>query len=155
MGGSEMNLQQQIEQTLKDAMREKDEDKRNAVRSVLTAIKIKEKEFKRLPSETEIQQLIATQIKQRQESVEQYRQAGREDLAGSEENEITVLQSFLPEALTPEQLDQLVDVVIKEVDAHSPKDMGKVMKVLMPKVAGRAEGKQVNEIVRKKLQDSR
>lgn len=150
-----MNLQQKIEQTLKDAMREKDEDKRNAIRSVLTAVKIKEKELKRSPTETEIQQVIATQIKQRRESAEQYNQAGRSDLAGSEENEITVLQSFLPEALTPEQLNQLIDEVIGEVDAHSPKDMGKVMKVLMPKVAGRAEGKQVNEIVRKKLQDSR
>ena len=152
MGGSEMNLQQQIEQALKDAMREKDEDKRNAIRSVLTAIKIKEKELKRSPTETEIQQLIANQIKQRRESLEQYSQAGRQDLAGSEKNEITVLQSFLPEALTPEQLDQLIDEVIKEVEAHSPKDMGKVMKVLMPKIAGRAEGKQVNEIVKEKLQ---
>ncbi len=147
-----MNLQQQIEQALKDAMREKDEDKRNAIRSVLTAIKIKEKELKRSPTETEIQQLIATQIKQRRESLEHYSQAGRQDLAGSEKNEITVLQSFLPEALTPEQLDQLIDEVIKEVEAHSPKDMGKVMKVLMPKIAGRVEGKQVNEIVREKLQ---
>lgn len=147
-----MNLQQQIEQALKDAMREKDEDKRNAIRSVLTAIKIKEKELKRSPTETEIQQLIANQIKQRRESLEHYSQAGRQDLAGSEKNEITVLQSFLPEALTPEQLDQLIDEVIKEVEAHSPKDMGKVMKVLMPKIAGRAEGKQVNEIVKEKLQ---
>jgi len=147
-----MNLQQQIELALKDAMREKDEDKRNAIRSVLTAIKIKEKELKRSPTEAEIQQLIATQIKQRRESLEHYSQAGRQDLAGSEKNEINVLQSFLPEALTPEQLDQLIDEVIKEVEAHSPKDMGKVMKVLMPKIAGRAEGKQVNEIVKEKLQ---
>ncbi|MGA7877910.1 MAG: GatB/YqeY domain-containing protein, partial [Desulfoferrobacter sp.] len=123
-----------------------------AIRSVLTAIKIKEKELKRSPTETEIQQLIANQIKQRRESLEQYSQAGRQDLAGSEKNEITVLQSFLPEALTPEQLDQLIDEVIKEVEAHSPKDMGKVMKVLLPKIAGRAEGKQVNEIVKEKLQ---
>lgn len=147
-----MELQQQIEQALKGAIREKSEDKRDAIRSLLTAIKNKEKELKRLPNETEIQQLIATQIKQRRESAEQYNQAGRKDLAGKEENEISILQTFLPEALTPEQLKQLVEEAIKEVDARFPKDMGKVMKVLMPKIAGRADGKQVNELVRAKLQ---
>ncbi|MCK8601394.1 GatB/YqeY domain-containing protein [Desulfoferrobacter suflitae] len=147
-----MSLQQQIEQALKDAMREKNEDKRNAIRSLLTAIKNKEKELKRSPAEAEIQQLIATQIKQRRESLEHYSQAGRKDLACSEENEITALQAFLPAALTPDQLDSLVTGVIKEVDARSPKDMGKVMKALMPRVAGRADGRQVNEVVKEKLQ---
>lgn len=147
-----MELQQQIEQALKDAIREKNEDKRDAIRSLLTAVKNKEKELKRLPNEAEIQQLIATQIKQRRESAEQYGLAGREDLAGKEKNEISILQAFLPEALTPEQLNQMVEEAIKEIDARLPKDMGKVMKVLMPKIAGRADGKQVNELVRAKLQ---
>jgi len=147
-----MDLRQQIEQALKAAIREKNEDKRDAIRSLLTAVKNKEKELKRLPNETEIQQLIATQIKQRRESAEQYNQAGRIDLAGKEENEICILQTFLPEALSPEQLHELIEEAIKEVDARFPKDMGKVMKVLMPKIAGRADGKQVNELVRSKLQ---
>jgi uncharacterized protein len=146
-----MSLQQEIEQALKDAMREKNENKRNAVRLLLTAIKVKEKELRRLPNELEIQQLISTQIKQRRDSVEQYTKANRRDLAGMEEEEISVLQAFLPEALTPEALEGLVDEVIAEVGAQSAKDMGKVMKALMPKIGGRADGKAVNELVRRKL----
>lgn len=146
-----MELQHRIEQALKEAIREKSEDKRNAIRLLLTAVKNKEKELKRPPNETEIQQLIATQIKQRRESAEQYERACRKELAAREEAEISILQNFLPEALTPEQLNRLVEEAIQEVDAHSPKEMGKVMKVLMPKIAGRAEGKQVNELVRAKL----
>ncbi|MDY0038945.1 MAG: GatB/YqeY domain-containing protein [Desulforhabdus sp.] len=147
-----MELRQQIDQELKAAIREKNEDKRDAIRSLLTAIKNKEKELKRLPNDTEIQQLIATQIKQRRESAEQYNKAGRKDLADKEDHEISILQTFLPEALTPEQLNELIEGAIKEADARFPKDMGKVMKILMPKIAGRADGKQVNELVRAKLQ---
>jgi len=149
--GATMELQQQIEQALKAAMRAKDEDKRDAVRSLLTAIKNKEKELKRLPNETEIQQLIGAQIKQRKESSEQFSRAGRQDLAAKEENEAAVLQSFLPEALSPEQLDHLVAEVIEAVGARSAKDMGAVMKALMPKIAGRADGKAVNDLVRARL----
>jgi len=147
-----MELQKRIENALKEAMREKDENKRNAIRSLLTAIKNKEKEIKRQPNEMEIQQLISSQVKQRRDAAEQYAGAGRQDLAGKEETEIAVLQEFLPEALSPEALGSLIDEAIAEVGAQSLKDMGRVMKVLMPKVAGRAEGKQVNELVRQKLQ---
>jgi len=147
-----MELRQQIDQELKAAIREKNEDKRDAIRSLLTAIKNKEKELKRLPNDTEIQQLIVTQIKQRRESAEQYNKAGRKDLADKEDHEISILQTFLPEALTPEQLNELIEGAIKEADARFPKDMGKVMKILMPKIAGRADGKQVNELVRAKLE---
>jgi len=149
--GSEAELQKRIDQALKDAIREKNEDKRDAIRSLLTVVKNKEKELKRLPNQMEIQQLIATQIKQRKESSEQYNQAGRKDLAEKEENEAAVLQSFLPEALLPEQLEQLVKEVIETLGARSPKDMGIVMKALMPKIAGRADGKEVNDLVRAKL----
>jgi uncharacterized protein len=145
-------LQHQIEQALKDAMRAKDGDKRDAIRSLLTAVKLKEKELKRMPNDTEIQQVISSQIKQRKDSVEQYSKAGRLDLAGKEENEIRCLLSFLPEALSAEALERLVELAIAETGAQSAKDMGKVMKVLMPKTAGRADGKVVNELVRKRLQ---
>ncbi|MGV8075529.1 MAG: GatB/YqeY domain-containing protein [Syntrophobacteraceae bacterium] len=147
-----MELQENIERALKDAMREKDENKRNAIRLLLTAIKVKEKEIKRQPNETEIQQLISYQIKQRRDSSEQYTKGGRQDLANNEEEEIRILQAFLPEALSPEDLDKLVDESVAEVGAETIKDMGKVMKNLMPKIAGRADGKLVNELVRKKLQ---
>ncbi len=147
-----MELQERIEQALKEAIREQSENKRNAIRLLLTAIKVKEKELKRALNETEIQQVIASQIKQRRDSVEQYQAAKRADLAATEEDEIHVLQAFLPEALTPEALEQLVSEAIAKTGAHSGRDMGKVMKALMPKIAGRADGKLVNELVGRKLQ---
>lgn len=147
-----MELIQRIDRALKESIREKDENKRNAVRLLLTAMKLKEKEIKRPLNEAEIQQAISSQIKQRRDSAEQYEKAGRRDLAEKEEEEIRVLHSFLPEQLGAEDLEKLVNGVISEVGAQSAKDMGKVMKALMPKVAGRAEGKEVNERVRKKLQ---
>jgi hypothetical protein len=107
-----------------------------------------------MPEEAEIQQLIASQIKQRRDAVEQFRAGAREDLASKEEQEIEILQAFLPEQLTGEALEALVDEVVKETGAASPKDMGKVMRALMPKVAGRADGKQLNEIVKQRLASS-
>ena len=147
-----MELQERIDRALKEAIREQSETKRNAIRLLLTAIKVKEKELKRVLNEVETQQVIASQIKQRRDSAEQYQAAKRADLAGKEEDEIRILQAFLPEALSPEALEQLVNEAIAEVGAQSVKDMGRVMKALMPKVAGRADGKQVNELVRSKLQ---
>ncbi len=147
-----MKLQERIEQALKEAIREKHENKRNAIRLLLTAVKGKEKELKRALDEMETQQVIASQIKQRRDAVDQYQLAQRADLAASEEDEIRILQAFLPAALTPEALEKLVVEVIAELGAQSAKDMGRVMKALMPKVAGRADGKQVNELVRSRLQ---
>jgi uncharacterized protein len=147
-----MELHERIEHALKDAIRERSENKRNAIRLLLTAIKVKEKELRRALDETEIQQVVSSQIKQRRDSVEQYQAAKRPDRAALEEDEIRILQTFLPEALSPEALEKLVNEAIAEVGAQSLKDMGKVMKALMTKVAGRADGKQVNELVRAKLQ---
>jgi len=147
-----MELQQRIEQALKEAIREQSENKRNAIRLLLTAIKVKEKELRRALNETEIQQTVSSQIKQRRDAVAQYQAAKRADRAALEEDEIRILQIFLPEALSPEALEQLVNEAIAEVGAQSAKDMGRVMKVLVTKVAGRADGKQVNELVRGRLQ---
>lgn len=146
-----MELMQRIEDTLKEAIRSGRESRRNAVRLLLTAIKVREKELKRPLDETEIQQVIASQIKQRRDSTEQYLAGGRKDLAALEEEEIEVLLGFLPEQLTSEALSGLVDAAIAESGARSVKDMGRVMKLLMPKVAGRADGKVVNEMVRSRL----
>jgi hypothetical protein len=118
---------------------------------LLTAIKVKEKELRRALNDTEIQQIISTQIKQRRDSSEQFGKAGRIELARKEEDEIGFLQAFLPEMLSSDELEALIDEAISESGAKSQKEMGKVMKALMPKVSGRAEGKLVNELVRKKL----
>jgi hypothetical protein len=147
-----MGLQEQINDALKDAMREKDEVKRNALRLLLTAMKNKEKELKRTLNDGEIAQLIGAQIKQRRDAAEQYLQGNRPELAATEEQETKVLQSFLPEPLSSGELERLIEEVIQEVGARSAKDMGAVMKALMPKVSGRADGKLVNQLVRQKLQ---
>ncbi len=146
-----MELLERIEQALKDAMKRQDADRRNAIRMLLTSIKNKEKELRRALKEQEIQQLIASAIKQRKESVAQYEKGGRDDLAETERQEIRILQEFLPEPLSPEALKKLIREAIAEVGATSVKDLGKVMKVLMPRVAGRADGKEVNAAVREEL----
>jgi len=146
-----MELQRRIDAALKEAIRARQESRLNALRLLRTAVKVKEKELKRPLEEAEMQQVIASQIKQRRDSADQYLLGGREDLAALEKEEIEVLQSFLPEQLAPEALAQIVEAVIAESGAQSAKDMGKVMKLLMPRVAGRADGKLVNEMVRSKL----
>ena len=115
---------QDIEGALKEAMRQKDENKRNALRLLLTAMKNKEKELRRFPDDAEIQQIIGSQIKQRRDSVEQFTKAGRGELAAREEAEIETLQSFLPEALSPEALAQIIDEAIAEVGAQSAEGNG-------------------------------
>ena len=146
-----MNIQDEISSALKDAMRQRDEAKLASLRSVLTAIKNKEKEVRRTLEDPEVISLISTQIKQRKESIDQYRKAGREDLAGIEESEMHILQAYMPEALSTEEMSQALDEVISEVGAVSIKDMGKVMKAAMAKLAGRADGRVINEMVREKL----
>lgn len=146
-----VELLDEIEQALKDAIKSRNEDKRNALRMLLTAIKNKEKELRRQPTEPEIRQLIAGAIKQRKDSIEQFVRGGRTDLAEKENREMEILQSFLPQPLEPEALTALIVETIRETGAASLKDMGKVMKVLMPRVAGRADGKTVQEMVRAHL----
>ena len=146
-----MELQKRIEVELKEAIRARDENKRNAIRLVLTALKVKEKEIKRPLNEAEAQQVLSSQIKQRKDSVEQFAKAGRQDLVDKEESEIQVLQDFLPEALDQKVLERMIEEVICEANAGGIKYMGKVMKILMPKVAGRADGKLVNDLVRRRL----
>jgi len=118
---------------------------------LLTSLKVKEKEIRRQRNETETHQLISSLIKQRRDSIEQYKLGGRADLAAKEEDEIRVLQNFLPQQLSAEELEKIVAEAVAEAGATSQKEMGRVMKILMPKVAGRADGKMVNELVRSRL----
>ncbi|MGO9017905.1 MAG: GatB/YqeY domain-containing protein [Syntrophobacteraceae bacterium] len=146
-----MELRARIEEALKNAIRGKNETAKDALRMLLTSVKVKEKDIRRQPSETEIHQVISSLVKQRHDSVELYRKGGRADLASKEEDEIRVLQDFLPQQLSLEEVETMVSEAVSEAGATSPNDMGRVMKILMPKVAGRAEGKMVNELVRSKL----
>ena len=146
-----MSLQEEITAALQDGMRAKDETKLASLRLVLTAIKNKEKEIRRSLKDPEVIAVVSSQIKQRRESIDQYRKAGRQDLADAEEREIQVLQVFMPEQLSEEEMSRAVDEVIAEVGAASIKDMGKVMKATMAKLAGRADGRAINAMVKAKL----
>jgi hypothetical protein len=146
-----MSLQEQISAALKDAMRARDEAKMTTLRLVLTAIKKREKEARSLLEDQEVISVITSQIKQRRESIEQYRQAGREDLAQTEENELQILQGYMPEQVSEEEISNTLDEIIAEVGAVSMKDMGKVMKAAMAKLAGKAEGGAINAMVKAKL----
>ncbi len=143
-----MTLLDQIHADLKEAMRARDSVRLGALRLILTAVKNKEKEVKRELEEKEVIQIISNQIKQRKDSIEQYKKGGREDLVEKEEQELKILQAYMPEQLSEEELKKLVEETIKEVGATTAKDLGKVMKAIMPKVAGRADGKEVNQLVR-------
>ena len=151
-----MDLQQQLMDDLKEAMRQQDELRKRTIRSVLAAMKKAETELDssgqrvRLTDDG-ILALIAKQGKQRQESMTEYRKAGREDLAVEEEAELAILQAYLPQQLTREQIEAEAREVIEEVGASSPRDIGKVMKPLMARLRGRADGKLVNQIVRELL----
>jgi hypothetical protein len=146
-----MNLQDEISAALKDAMRAKDEAKLASLRLVLTAIKNREKEVRRSLEDQEVLSLISTQIKRRKESIDHYRKAGREDLVKAEECELQILEAYMPEQLSEEEMSQALDEVISEVGAVSMKDMGKEMKAAMTKLAGRADGRAINEMVKEKL----
>lgn len=146
-----MSIKNQIDEALKEAIRNQNEVAKNALRGLLTAIKNKEKDLKRAPNDAEILQIISSQIKQRKESIEQFKSGGREDLAEKEAHEIAVLEKFLPKQLSQEELEAIIAECIQETGATTVKDMGKVMKAVMPKVAGRSDGKLVNELVRAKL----
>lgn len=146
-----MSLQEQISAALTDAMRARDEVKMATLRLVLTAIKKREKEARSLLEDQEVISVITTQIKQRRESIEQYRKAGREDLAQTEENELQILQGYMPEQVSEEEISNTLDEIIAEVGAVSMKDMGKVMKAAMAKLAGKAEGGAINAMVKEKL----
>lgn len=151
-----MDLRQQLMDDLKEAMRQQDDLRKRTIRSVLAAIKKAETELdasgERVTLDNDdILALIAKQAKQRQESITEYRKAGRKDLVAEEEAELAILQAYLPQQLTREEIEAEARQVIEEVGATSPRDMGKVMKPLMARLRGRADGKLANQVVRELL----
>jgi uncharacterized protein len=146
------SLKERIDAELKDAMRSKEELTTSVLRMLKSAVKYKEVEpGAKALEDAGVLGVIATLIKQRRDSVEQFRSGKRDDLADKEEKEILVLQRYLPQQLSSEELLALVKTAVSEVGAHGPKDMGAVMKALLPKVAGRAEGKAVSDAVKAQL----
>jgi uncharacterized protein len=153
-----MSLQQQILDDLRQAMKSRDEDLTRVLRSIKASLLEKEISTRTggksasLSDEAAIEVLVKA-AKQRRDSLSQFRNAGRDDLADIEEAELAVIERYLPEALSEEELEQLVRNAIKKAGASSPKDMGKVMGVLMPEVKGKADGALVSRIVRESLSE--
>ena len=146
-----MSLIAEIKEQLEDAMREKDAPRRDALRLILASLQGAEKELQRSLSEDEELQVLQRERKKRVEAAEAFRAGGREEQAKGEEAELEVLEEFMPEPLSEDELEEIVDDVIAEVGATSMRDIGRVMADVMPQVAGRADGSAVSQLVREKL----
>jgi uncharacterized protein YqeY len=146
-----MALREKLDEDLKSAMRAKDSLRMNTVRGLKSAVKYREIELMKPLDDAGILGVIATEIKRRRDSVEQYRAGNRADLADKEDAEIKILQEFLPQQLTAAEVEAKVVEAIAKVGAQGPKDMGAVMKALLPEVQGRADGKVVSELVKQRL----
>jgi len=146
-----MTLIVRIETELKEAMKERDAERRDALRLILNALRAAEKEIQRPLHEDEELQVLQRERKRRLEAIEAYRAAGREEQAEKEEDELEVLEDFMPEPLSEEELELIVDDAIAENGATSLRDLGRVMADVMPQIAGRADGSAVSQLVREKL----
>jgi uncharacterized protein len=146
-----MALKDRLDQDLKSAMREKAQLRLDTIRMLKSAIKYREIELMKPLDDAGVLQVVASEIKRRRDSVEQYRAGNRADLADKEEAEIALLQVYLPAQLSADELRAKVDEAVAKVGAQGPKDMGAVMKALLPEVQGRAEGKAVSDMVKARL----
>jgi uncharacterized protein YqeY len=141
----------EIEGEIKEAMKARDAERRDALRLIVNALKSSEKELQRPLSEDEELQVLQRERKKRIEAAEAFRGGGREEQAAKEEAELAVLEEFMPEPLTEEELERIVDDAIAENGATSMRDMGRVMKDVMPQISGRADGATVSQMLREKL----
>jgi len=148
-----MSLHDRFTEDLKQAMKARDQLRMDVIRMIKAAVLNKEIELKKDLDDAEMSRVMTTLVKQRRESVEQYQKAQRADLAGKELQEIAIIEAYLPKALSPDEIAQVVEAVIRETVALTLKDMGNVMKAVMARLAGQAvDGKQVSDLVRAKLQ---
>jgi hypothetical protein len=146
-----MTLVEELEQEVKEAMLARDAERRDALRLILASLKSAEKELLRPLTEEEELQVLQRERKKRTEAAEAFRAAGREEQAEKEDGELAVLEEFMPEPLSEDEIDRIVDDAIAENGATSLRDMGRVMADVMPQIAGRADGSAVSQLVREKL----
>ncbi|MDX6475261.1 MAG: uncharacterized protein QOH95_772 [Gaiellaceae bacterium] len=146
-----MSLVTQMEQEVKDAMLARDNERRDALRLILSSLKSAEKDLLRPLSEDEELQVLQRERKKRLEAAEAFHAAGRAEQAEKEEAELAILEEFMPEPLAEEEIERIVDDAIAENGATSMRDMGRVMADVMPQIAGRADGSAVSQLVREKL----
>ena len=150
---NQMDTQKQIELDLKEALRSRDEMRKSTLRMVLSAIKLVEVDKGEPLEEGEVLVILQKEIKSRRESIADAEKAGRSDLIADSEAEISILEGYLPQSFSQDEIEDLAKEVITQEGASSLQDMGKVMKVLMPKVQGRADGSLVSQTVRQILSE--
>jgi uncharacterized protein YqeY len=146
-----MSLIARLEEELAEAMRARDAERRDTLRLILNSLRGAEKELQRPLSDDEELQVLQRERKRRVEAAEAFRQGGRDEQAEGEEGELAVLEEFMPEPLSEEELEEIIDDVIAEVGATNVRHLGRVMADVMPQVAGRADGSVVSQLVREKL----
>ena len=144
-------MKEELLNELKIAMRKKDELRKNTITMLRSAILQVEKDSQKTLNDDEIVVIISKEVKKRKDSIGDYEAAGRDDIVSDLNKEIEILSKYLPEQLTDEEIAKLVDEAIIESGATNARDMGKVMQILRPKTAGKADGKKVSEIVKEKL----
>jgi hypothetical protein len=146
-----MSLIARMEAEVKEATLARDPDRRDALRLILSSLRSAEKELQRPLSDEEELQVLQRERKRRIEAAEAFRTGGRDEQAEAEESELAVLQEFMPEPLSEEDLEEIVDDAIAENGATSMRDFGRVMADVMPQISGRADGSVVSQLVKEKL----
>jgi len=146
-----MVTREELEKQLKEALRASDEPRKRTLRMILAAVKLAEVEKRAALDEAAMRSILQREVKTRQEALADAERAGRAQMAEDVKAELQIVQSYLPAAMPAEELEALVRQAMAEVEASAPGDMGKVMKSLMPRIQGRADGKDVNQVVRRLL----
>jgi uncharacterized protein YqeY len=146
-----VSLIARLEGELEQAMKQRDAERRDALRLILSSLRSAEKELQRPLHDEEELQVLQRERKKRIEAADAFRAAGRDDRADAEEDELEVLEEFMPEPLSEDELEEIVDDAIAETGATSLRDLGRVMADVMPQIAGRADGSAVSQLVREKL----
>jgi uncharacterized protein YqeY len=146
-----MSLEERLMDEMKGAMKANDKLRLSTIRMIRSSLKNKEIELRKKLDEEDIVKVIQAMVRKGEESVEQFQTGGRMDLVEKEKKEIEILKSFLPQPLSQDQILVIIDQSIQETQASSLKDIGKVMKSVMPKVGGKADGKLINQLVKERL----
>jgi len=149
-----MDKKIELQKALTTAMKAKDEDTKRTLRLVMSSIKLAEVETGGEIEESKILNILQKEVKTREDSIEEAKSAGREDLISASVKEITILNKFLPQQMSPDELKQLASKIIEQTGAQSIRDMGEVMKILIPNLEGRASGQEASKVVRDLLQNS-
>ncbi len=146
-----MNLEEKIAEEMKQALKTGDKARLSTIRMIRSSLKNKEIELRRKLEDEDVIKVIQGMVRKGEESLEQFQSGGRKDLVEKEQTEIEILKSFLPQPLSQEEMIKVIDETIRETQASSLKDLGKVMKAIMPKLGGKADGKIINQLVKERL----